>query len=189
MTTISKILVALMMIGLSVLACNLPVKGSANPPSEPTIISSLPVNPQNPSPTLAPLDPAAPTVQYKITEAQLTDLLTKEVSSQSQPVLENPQATLRNGQIQITGQSKQSILTVDVLIVMVPEVDANGELTVKVTTAKFGPVEAPESTKGMLATSINRQLQSALGLKDAKVRIQSVSISDGVMTVTGVKAQ
>jgi uncharacterized protein YpmS len=171
------------------LACNLPVSKSPASNAQPTLSNSDPGSSQPTESFTNTLDPNAPIVEMKVTEAELTSQLVDQVSKQPQPILENPKVYLQNGQISVAGQSKQGFLTVDVLVVMIPEISADGNVNVKVISAKVGPIDAPDAIKQTLSDTINEQLKTAFNPTDSTVRIHSIKIADGVMTITGTKVQ
>jgi uncharacterized protein YpmS len=183
-----KLITGLSVIFLTLLACNLPTNQSIqkNSPQVVTVAATEVVQ----NPTTDPSTTGSPNssnVTYTVTESQLTTTMTEKMSQQSEMTLQNPQVLLRDGQIQITGQYTQSFLTVPVNISMVPEIDANGRLNIRVTSAELGSVQAPQSFTDSLSSTINDNLASAYNPSEAGVRVTNVTIADGIMTITGTQ--
>lgn len=180
-----KIFTGLSVIFLTMLACNMPTNlpVSQNPPqaSAAEIVQSPTADP-NPSGSAG-----SSNVTYTVTESQLTATMTEMMSQQSGVTLQNPQVLLHDGQIQITGNYTQSILTVPVSITMVPEIDTNGQVIVRVTSTTLGSVQAPQTFTDTLSSTINDNLSSAYNPSELGVRVTNVTIADGVMTITGVQ--
>jgi hypothetical protein len=131
------------------------------------------------------------TITLKLTEQQLTSFIAEKLQTDprlqrdGKPLLDNPQVYLRDGQMQIYGTTQQGPFTANIGIVMNVGVDANGQPSVDIASADFGPLPAPEGLRDTIAAMIREAYMGALGPVATGLRIESISIADGVMTVSG----
>src|SRR5215213_970179 len=64
-------------------------------------------------------------------------------------------------------------------------VDANGQPQIDVASADFGPFPAPEGLKDAITAMVREAYTGSLGPVATGLRIETISIANGVMTVTG----
>jgi hypothetical protein len=64
-------------------------------------------------------------------------------------------------------------------------VDANGQPQIDVASADFGPFPAPAGLKDAITAMVREAYTGSLGPVATGLRIESISIANGVMTVTG----
>lgn len=123
--------------------------------------------------------------EISVTEGQLTSLIVSELSKQPNPLISNPQVSLQDGQIKVTGQVKQSGLSLPAEIIVQPKIDTNGQPYVELKSLSVGPFDVPQSMRDQVTTIINDLLVEQLTGSDSSVQLVSIMISDGVMTVSG----
>jgi hypothetical protein len=130
-------------------------------------------------------------VTINITEPQITSLLALRLQSDpnlqedSKPLIIDPQVYLRDGQMQIFGKTKQGILTANIGIIVSVGVDENGKPKIELVSADFGPLPVPESVASAISAMIEEAYTGSLGPVATGLRIQTISIADGLMTITG----
>jgi len=131
-------------------------------------------------------------VTINITEEQITSYLAFKLQtdqslqqSDKQPIITDPQVYLRDGQMKIYGKSHQGMFTANIGIVITIGVDEAGQLKIEITSADFGPFPAPEGLKEALTAMIKEAYTGALGPVATGLRIQTIVIANGVMTITG----
>jgi hypothetical protein len=127
-----------------------------------------------------------------LTEPQITSYLAARMQtdpglqqSDKKPLITDPQVYLRDGQMQIYGKTQQGIFAANIGIIVTVGVDANGEPLIEVTSADFGPFPAPEGLKDTITAMVREAYTGSLGPVATGLRIQGISIANGVMTITG----
>ena len=127
-----------------------------------------------------------------LTEPQITSFLAARLQtdpslqqSDKKPLITDPQVYLRDGQMQIYGKTQQGIFAANIGIITSMGVDANGEPQIDVVSADFGPFPAPEGLKDAITAMVREAYTGSLGPVATGLRIEGISIANGVMTVTG----
>jgi hypothetical protein len=131
-------------------------------------------------------------ITVNLTEPQITSYLAARLQtdpslqqSDQKPLIMDPQVYLRDGQMQIYGKTQQGMLTANIGIIMNMGVDANGQPQIDVVSADFGPFPAPEGIKDAITAMVREAYTGSLGPVATGLRIETISITNGVMTVTG----
>lgn len=130
-------------------------------------------------------------VTIQITEPQITSLIAERLQSDqnlqqdSKPLITDPQVYLRDGQMQIFGKTQQGMFNANIGIIVVISVDENGTPKIEITSADFGPLPVPDGIKGAISSMIQEAFTGSLGPVATGIRIQTINIADGVMTITG----
>jgi hypothetical protein len=125
------------------------------------------------------------TVTLQISEQQLTSYIAFKLAAQSKPALKDPQVYLRDGQMQLYGKLERGYFIANVLVMLNISVDEQGEPRIEIASADFGPFPAPEGLKQSLTAIITEAYTGSLGPIATGFRLESISIADGLMTVTG----
>jgi hypothetical protein len=127
-----------------------------------------------------------------LTEPQITSYLAARLQtdpslqqSDKKPLITAPQVYLRDGQMQIYGKTQQGMFTANIGIIVKMGVDANGQPQIEVVSADFGPFPAPKGLKDALTAMVREAYTGSLGPVATGLRIEAISIANGVMTVTG----
>ena len=120
-----------------------------------------------------------------LTEGQLTSYLASKVAEQTDPVITEPRVLLRSGQMNIYGKARSGIFTANVGLAMQASVDANGEAQFSVSRADFGPFAAPKGLNDAIAAFVQEAFTGWLGPVATGFRLESLTIDDGTMTITG----
>lgn len=131
-------------------------------------------------------------ITMNLTEPQITSYLASRLQSDPnlqqsdrQPLISNPQVYLRDGQMQIYGTTQRGMFAANIGIIVNMGVDANGEPQIDVVSADFGPFPAPEGLKDAITAMVREAYTGSLGPVATGLRIESISIANGVMTVSG----
>ena len=125
-------------------------------------------------------------VTLQITESQLTSYIALKMQEKANPPFTEPQVLLRNGQMQIAGKLNRGIFAANMLITMNVSVDPATNLPkIEIASADFGPFPAPEGLNAAISTVIDETFTGSLGPVAIGFRLESISIADGVMTLTG----
>jgi hypothetical protein len=131
-------------------------------------------------------------ITVNLTEPQITSYLAIRLQSDpslqqadKKPLITDPQVYLRDGQMKIYGKTQQGIFTANIGILVNLGVDANGQPQIDVASADFGPLPAPKGLKEAITAMVREAYTGSLGPVATGLRIESISVANGVMTVTG----
>jgi hypothetical protein len=125
------------------------------------------------------------TVTLQITEEQITSYIAFRLAAQENPALQNPQVYLRDGQMQVYGKVERGFFIANVLVALNVSVDELGQPRIEIASADFGPFPAPEGLNQSLTAIITEAYTGSLGPIATGFRLESISIANGLMTVTG----
>jgi hypothetical protein len=131
-------------------------------------------------------------ITVNLTEPQITSYLAARLQtdtnlqqSNRKPLITEPQVYLRDGQMQIYGKTQQGILAANIGIIVNMGIDVNGQPQIDVVSADFGPFPAPDGLKDAITAMVREAYTGSLGPVATGLRIEAISIANGVMTVTG----
>ncbi|MDI6768217.1 MAG: hypothetical protein QMD04_00915 [Anaerolineales bacterium] len=180
-----KIILVALALMLATLACVINVGGPAYP------TPAIPISTE----AVGSLDQAIQTavaagavsgeVTLVITETQLTSYLALKLQQQSSPFITNPQVYLREGQIRIYGTATQGNFQVTVNFILTAGVDEQGQLTIVLTSADFGPLPVPNGMKEAVTAIIEEAYTGSLGPLATGFRLESITVADGAMVIVG----
>ena len=131
------------------------------------------------------------TVTLNFTEPQLTSYIAARLQTDptlqqdNEPLITEPQVYLRDGQMQIYGKTKRGMFTANIGIIVSVGVDENGQPKIDIVSADFGPLPAPEGLRDTIAAMVREAYTGSLGPVATGLRIDSISIANGIMTITG----
>jgi hypothetical protein len=120
-----------------------------------------------------------------LTEAQVTALLQQRLERQTNPVLRDPQVTLRDGVMRIYGTTEQGPLQASVQVTIAPRLKSDGTIFFEVTDADFGPFPVPEGARQSISTMLTEAFTSPMGSLATGIRITSIAIADGQIAIVG----
>lgn len=131
-------------------------------------------------------------VTVNLTEPQITSYLATRLQSDpnlqqpdNKPLITEPQVYLRDGQMQIYGKTQQGMFAANIGIIVNLGVDANGQPQIDVVSADFGPLPAPEGLKDTITAMVREAYTGSLGPVATGLRVETISVANGIMTVTG----
>ncbi len=131
-------------------------------------------------------------VTINFTEPQLTSYLAQRMQTDpslqqdnKKPLITDPQVYLRDGQMQIYGKTQEGIFAANIGIIVQVGVDPNGQPLIEIISADFGPFDAPESLKSALTAMIKEAYTGSIGPVATGLRIETITIANGIMTITG----
>ena len=131
------------------------------------------------------------TVTLNFTEAQLTSYIASRLQSDptlqqdNKPLITDPQVYLRDGQMQIYGKTQQGMFAANIGIIVSVGVDENGQPKIDIVSADFCPLPAPEGLKEAISAMIREAYMGSIGPVATGLRIETISIADGIMTISG----
>jgi hypothetical protein len=82
-------------------------------------------------------------------------------------------------------QTDPSLQQSDIAIIVTMGMDPNGQPLIEITSADFGPFPAPEGLKDAITAMVREAYTGSLGPVATGLRIDTISIATGVMTITG----
>jgi len=125
-------------------------------------------------------------VTLQITEAQLTSFMADRMAQQANPPFTDPIVLLQNNQMQIYGKIKRSIFTANMRLTMDVGIDdTTGQPKIQIAEADFGPFPTPQGLNNALTAVISEAFTGSLGPVASGFRLESITIADGLMTLTG----
>lgn len=131
------------------------------------------------------------TVTLNFTEAQLTSYIAARLQNDptlqqdSKPLITEPQVYLRDGQMQIYGKTQQGMFAANIGIIVSVGVDENGQPKIDIVSADFGPLPAPGGLKDAISAMVREAYTGSIGPVATGLRIETISIADGIMTISG----
>ena len=130
-------------------------------------------------------------VSFTITESQITSVLAQRLQSdpnlqnEQKPFITDPQVYLRDGQMKIYGKTQQGMFTANIGIIVNVGVDEVGKPRIEIVSADFGPFPVPDGIKEAVTAMISEAYTGSLGPAATGLRIESIVIADGNMTIAG----
>ena len=167
------------------LACNFPAGGEAtSAPTQP------PVNPEEAQQLEDQLQATlseSGEVTLTITEQQLNSYMVAKLAEEPEQLLSNPRVELTSGQILVYGQVTQAGISADTKITMQPNVDENGNPRLDVVSIDLGPFPVPQALRDRVDGMVNDALADYMAASSNQFRVNSITVVEDQMTVTGVK--
>jgi hypothetical protein len=132
-------------------------------------------------------------VTLNITEPQITSYLafrlqndpSLQQTESKQPLITEPQVYLRDGQMKIYGKTQQGMFTANIGIIINVGIDEAGQPKIEIASADFGPFPVPDGLKEAIAAMIREAYTGAIGPAATGLRIETINIADGIMTISG----
>jgi len=124
-------------------------------------------------------------VTLQITQEQITSYLAFKMAAQENPSFQDPQVYLWDSQMKIYGKVERGYLIANILVALDVSVDEQGQPTIEIASADFGPLPAPEGLKQSMTAVITEAYTGSLGPVATGFRLENITIADGLMTVTG----
>lgn len=131
-------------------------------------------------------------VTITITEQQITSYLALRMANEpslqtesQEPLFSEPQVYLRDGQMKIYGKTQQGMFAANIGVILNVGVDELGKPKIEVVSADFGPFPAPEGINDALTLFIEEAFTGSFGPVATGLRIETITIADGIMTLNG----
>ena len=175
----------LVALGMVTLACTIDL-GGPTPPAPPITpppdaITSLRQTWQQ---AVAAAD-AQGRITVTLTEAQLTAFLAAKMAADPNAFFQQPQVYLRHGTLDIYGLVRRGYLTARVRVVLTAAIDPQGLLRLRLQQADFGPWPVPADLLTGLSAMLDEAFTGKLGPAVTGLRLESVTIADGTLTLVG----
>jgi hypothetical protein len=169
----------------AVMACTINIGGPAYPDQRIPVSTEAAGELQHAIETAGATGAESGQTTLVISESELTSYMAANLQTQATPLFTNPQVYLRNGQIQVYGTASQGYLQATIEIIVTAGVDAQGQLTIELTTADFGPLPVPSGLKDAVTATVQEAYTGAVGPAATGFRLESITVADGTMTVVG----
>ncbi len=180
-----RIACAALALGMGTLACTMDLGGPAAPgdpiPTSETAAQEI----LDAWESAAAASISTGEIRLIINETQLTSLVAARLAEKQDPVLRDPQVYLRDGQLQVFGTVQQGMFQGEVLLSVLPVLDADGTLAFQVTSADLGPVPAPEGIRESLSALVTEAFAGPIGSLATGLRVTSIAIEDGELALVG----
>ncbi len=124
-------------------------------------------------------------VTFQFNESQLTTYLAQLLETQTDPFITDPQILLREGEMIIFGKAQSGIFMANISVSTQVCVDQNGEPKIIITQSEFGPLPAPSELNNVASALLGEVFTGSLEPATLGFRLQSISITKGMMIVTG----
>jgi hypothetical protein len=131
-------------------------------------------------------------VTITISEPQITSYLALQMQNEptlqtedQQPFFTEPQVYLRDGQMKIYGKTRQGMFAANIGILLNVGVDELGKPKIEVASADFGPLPAPAGINEAISLVIEEAFTGSFGPVATGLRIETIVIADGILTLTG----
>jgi hypothetical protein len=124
-------------------------------------------------------------ISLQLDESQITSYLAFKLAQDETPLFTDPQVLLRNGEMQIYGKIQRGPFVSNLLITLSIGIDPAGKPLITVSDAKVGPAKLPQGFTTALSKLIDEAFTGAIGPAATGFRLESITIADGTMTLTG----
>lgn len=124
-------------------------------------------------------------VMVLFNESQITGFFKQRMNADQNALIQDPQVYLREGQIQVYGILEQGIFKSTALIRIEPVVDAEGRLSLQLAEISVGPIPAPAFLMESISAVITEALTGSIGSLATGMKLTSVAISNGEMSIVG----
>ena len=173
------------MLGIIPIACTMFIGGPSYP--ETTIpVSTESISELNQQVQAAETEAAASgIITLTVTESQITSLLVSKLEAEPNPIIYNPQVFLQNGEIQVYGQAVMGTMKANIRVILTVTLDPDGTPILSISSADFGPLPAPDILKNQFSSFIDQAFTGSLGPAVTGIRIENITIANGLMTVSG----
>jgi len=187
-----RILPIILVLAAASLACNLPpglpAQGPELPPTaQPMSPEELQQLEEQLKATLAA--GANGEVTVTIAQQQLNAYITSEIASQPEPWITEPSVVLTNGQVEVYGKIAQGGISANAAIVLKPRIDAEGNPKLDIVSINLGSLPVPDSFTERISSLVDNTLSNNLAQTSNQFKVSSILITEGQMTVSGVRQQ
>ncbi len=171
------------------LACNFPGTAANLPPTAQPMSTEQLQNLENQVQQTLQSPNASGEVTVTLTQDQLNGIIATQMAQQSEQVITDPSVVLTGGNMEVYGKVTQSGVSANLKVVMQPVVEANGTPRLNITSINLGGMPVPDVLTTRIADSANNALSSYLDSGQNKIKVKSINITEGQMTITGSAAQ
>ncbi len=177
--------ILLLTLVMASLACTIFVGGPAYPAQTIPVSTEAAQSIQDQIQQALTADAATGAISLQFNESQLTSYLAQKLDEQANPIMTDPQVFLRDGQVQVYGKVQRGLFAANVAIILSASVDEAGQPKIEVVSADFGPLPAPQGLNEAISAVVNEAYTGSLGPAATGFRLESITIADGLITLSG----
>ncbi|HUF40199.1 MAG TPA: hypothetical protein VMN57_16875 [Anaerolineales bacterium] len=122
-----------------------------------------------------------------LTEAQLSTFLAVAAAQNPALLLANPQVTLRDGEMEVSGKYSTGPVNAEARLLMAVSVGAEGLPVIEVTSAKLGPLPVPAEMLATVSDTITEALAGQFVSAATGFTLKTIVITEGAITMTGTR--
>lgn len=182
-----QITILILVLIVSTIACQI----SAGGPTPPDVVNTTPQEPPKSFDEFVEssgsVDDTTGIVTITLSQEQLTAYIRDYLQKQPDTPISNPQVVLTDNKIEIYGTVEEGLFNANILITLATRIDETGNLDIEIESADFGPIPAPESVLNTISSLIDEALTGTIAPSTTGIKIESISIIEGSMTVSGSK--
>jgi uncharacterized protein YpmS len=169
------------------LACNLPKTGSGRPPT------AVPMSDQElqqlQEQVQKTLENSSGEVTITLTEQQLNAVISAKMAEQKDQIISEPAVKLTQGNMEVYGKLTQAGITLNLVVILKPTVDAAGKPKLDIVDIKMGGLPVPDEIKKQVGNLVDQAFQEYLSNQNQGFKASKIIIDEGKMTVTGTIQQ
>lgn len=169
------------------LACNFPGGASNLPPTAEPMTTEEIQNLGNQLQQTLESPAADGQVSITLTQDQVNSILVSEVTRQPEMGVSEPSVVLTGGHMEVYGKVTQNGISANLVAVTQPQIDANGDLKLNITSMSLGGLPVPDVLKERVATMAEGAFRSYLQTNANNLKAQSINMGEGQMTITGTR--
>lgn len=180
-----KPVVALLVIATASLACSVFLGGPEIPTPRPVPTESALQTLTSQLEQAVAESLSSGTLTLHVSQEQLTAFVASKVSTQDPPVMTDPQVVLTGQKMIIYGRARSGMLEANVAVTATFSIDPNGVPEIHISDAQLGPMPMPQALQDAIAAAIDEALTGSIGPAAIGFRLETIDISEGLMTITG----
>ncbi len=184
-----RILMGLTALVLAALACNLPSRQAAMPTTPQPIPVSQEAADSLEATVIAAFEQAqsGEPITVVLNETQVTSYAAVFFAANPDLGLSAPQVFLRDGQVLVNALYVQGPIKSPVELALALSTSADGSVQAALTSVKLGSINTPDSLKESISAVVNQALSGSFGASAIGLRITSVAVGSGTLSLTGVR--
>ena len=182
-----RFILVLMILAAASLACSIPGSASNLPPTAQPMSTEQLQNLENQLQATLSNPDASGDVTVTLTQDQINGIITSAITQQQDKTITDPSVVLTGGHLEFYGKVNQNNISANLKVVMQPQVDAAGKAHLNIVSINLGGLPVPDVLKNQIATMADDALSKSLDTGSNKIKVNSITITEGQMTVTGTR--
>jgi hypothetical protein len=189
MQPLMRLLLVLTILTAAGLACNFPGGASNLPPTAQPMSTEEVQNLENQIQATLQSPDASGEVTITLSQDQVNSIIAGQMAQQSEQVITDPSVKLTGGHLEVYGKVNQNGISANLQVVMQPQVDASGNPHLNIVSMNLGGMPVPDVLKNRIAASADDAISSYLFSNQNNMKVKSIDITEGQMTITGTPQQ
>jgi len=184
-----KLYFSILVLGMAILACSLPIVNPQSPSVPSTQSSEKPSSDQviQSSPNMGDLsiNQDSKQFQYITDEFTMSTQLADELNSRPEIGITNPNIYLQNGNVEIHAQYNQSGINLPLVMKINLFINSQSQIDYEIISAKIGPLSLPGILVETFSSYFDALISNNFGIEEANVRFDTLVIDNGILSVSG----